>query len=215
MQSFSDFIYGAMIAGVVLLIVLSLKIRGEQTSIDAAQFRAAKIGTLSIVEAIERDFTNIGSQRPDLDLAPENSFVAWDTLGVPAYLVFWAQTDSLEGAKRVCYAWQEMPEKTVHLESGETPLIQVERKVDVGANCSGGELAGMSTNMITHFEIHLLPDDSLTVTTITNLNGPDADVKRVLVRLRAVSPFGPGDAVEETRWEKMFRPVNLWKRREV
>ena len=42
MQSFSDFLYGAMIAGVVLLLVLSLKIRGEQTSIDAAKFRAAK-----------------------------------------------------------------------------------------------------------------------------------------------------------------------------
>ena len=212
MQVASDFIYGAVIAGVILLVALSLKFRGDRTSIDATQFRAAKIGSLSIIEAIERDFTNIGSHNPDLDvLKVEDAFVGWDTLGVPAFLVFQARIDSLVTSQKtnVCYSWIEMPGKTVTLKSGTKPLLEVTRRVGVDNTCSGGVLAGMNTNMITRFEIHFLTADS---TAITELYGSDADVQQLVVRLRAISPVGPSDAIEEVRWEKIFRPVNLWKR---
>jgi len=214
MQVIVDLLYGAVIAGVVLLLVLSMKLRGEQTSVDAAQFRAAKIGTLSLVETLERDFTNIGSQRRDLTLTPEDSFVGWDTSGVPAYLVFMTQTDSQEVAQPVCYAWREMPGKTVELKRGTVPLIHLERRIGAGPTCTGGTLAGMNTNMLTRFEVHLLPDSSDAPITI-NLRGSNANVRRLLVRLRTVSPLGPGEAIEESRWERMFRPPNLWKPREI
>ncbi len=214
MQVASDFIYGAIIAGVVLLMVFTLKLRGNETSIDATVFRAARIGSLSIIEAIERDFTNIGSHNPDLDVpVPIDSiFVNWDTLGVPAFLVFQARTDSLVTSQKtnVCYSWIEMPGKTVTLKSGPKPLLELKRKVGVDNNCNGGVLAGMNTNMITRFEIHFLRADGLA---ITELYGADADVQQIVVRMRAVSPLGPGDVIEETWWEKVFRPVNLWKRR--
>ena len=68
----------------------------------------------------------------------------------------------------------------------------------------------ISVHSIYRSEIHFLGADSLA---ITELYGADADVQQIVVRMRAVSPLGPGDAIEETWWEKVFRPVNLWKRR--
>ncbi len=207
MQVFSDYIFSVIIAGIVLLIVLSLKFRGEQTSIDATQYRAAKVGTLSLVEAINRDFNNIGSQylrNTHANLSPDTVLIAFDTLANPAHFAFWAQTDSVRWAQQVRYEWR-LTGKTVRLKNGTKPLLEVKRLVD-------GVLQGRSTNMITRFEVHLQQASSLA---FTNLRGANADTQQILVRLRAVSPLGVGDSVEETRWEKMFRPANLWKRRDV
>ena len=67
---------------------------------------------------------------------------------------------------------------------------------------------GQLTNMVTDVDIHLqrcnggLP---------TNYFGPGADVRQIVVRLKFVSPLGPADVIEETFWEKTFRPANLWR----
>lgn len=210
MHVLSDYLLSVIIAFILLFVVLSLKFRGEQSSVEATQFRAAKIATLSFVRVLEQDFNNIGAQfmpTTHLTLKPEDALNVFDTLGVPAVFEFFAQTDSMQAAQLVRYEWQTTG-RTVELERGTVPLYEVKRYLG-GA---GGTLDGMSYGIITSLQVHLLRADS---TGITNLKGPGADTQQILVRLWAISPLGPGETFEEVRWEQVFRPPNLWKRRDI
>jgi hypothetical protein len=210
MQVVSDYVLSAIIAGILLFVVLSLKFRGEQTSVEATQFRAAKIATLSFIRVLEQDFNNIGAQylpTTHLTLKPEDALNVFDTLSVPAVVEFFTQTDSMQAAQLVRYEWQPTGQ-TVELARGIVPVYEVKRLLG-GA---GGTLDGMSHGIITSLQVHLLRADS---TGITNLKGPGADTQQLLVRLQAISPLGVGETFEELRWEQVFRPPNLWKRRDI
>lgn len=204
MHTFADYLMSVFLAGMILFIIFALKFQGEATTIDTTQYRAARIGTMSIAKAIERDFNNIGAQflpNSHQDFDPSMALTGFDTTGIPAYFSFMAQTDSTQPAVEVRYEWRESA-NTVKVNGSDKPLIDVRRLV-------AGAVDGSSSHMITNLEIHPLTCDS-TINWV-NLNGPSSKVRQILVRLTAVSPLGPGDTLEEVRWETMFRPVNMWR----
>lgn len=184
-----DHIASVVIAGVILLILLSLTYRGQDTTHDATMYYTAKTSMLSMAEWIEQDFKNIGSGHNP----PSTSIMALDTTGATKHFTFWAQTAQGQPADSVRYEWVQ--DGTVDLDTATVPVYTVRRKV-------GGAVTGWSDDTVTNFRIKLLQADSTAVTALPQ-------TRQVHVFVKAVSPLGVGDLIEETTWSKIFRPVNL------
>ena len=76
------------------------------------------------------------------------------------------------------------------------PTYTVQRLID-------GNVSGSSTGAITDFRVDLLTADSLAIT--TNFG----DMRLVNVFMSAASTLGTNEQVEQTRWRKQFRPINM------
>jgi hypothetical protein len=184
-----DHIASVLIAGVILLILLSLTYRGQDTTHDATMYYTAKTSMLSMAEWIEQDFKNIGSGHNP----PSTSIISLDTTGATKNFTFWAQVEQDSSARTVRYEW--LQDGTADLDSATVPVYTVRRMID-------GTITGWSNDTVTNFRIKLLQADSTNVTALTQ-------TRQVHVFVKAVSPLGVGDLIEETTWSKIFRPVNL------
>jgi hypothetical protein len=184
-----DHIASVLIAGVILLILLSLTYRGQDTTHDATMYYTAKTSMLSMAEWIEQDFKNIGTGHNP----PSTSIISLDTTGATKNFTFWAQVEQDSSARTVRYEW--LQDGTADLDSATVPVYTVRRMID-------GTITGWSNDTVTNFRIKLLQADSTNVTALTQ-------TRQVHVFVKAVSPLGVGDLIEETTWSKIFRPVNL------
>jgi hypothetical protein len=193
-----DHIASVVIAGVILLILLSLTYRGQDTTHEATMYYTAKTSMLSMVEWIEQDFKNIGSGKKH----PDSSIVALDTLGATKRFRFYAkQYPTDNNASVIEYEWEQ--DGTVDLDTATVPLYIIRRKVD--SDSSGTwELTGWSQDTVTDFRIRLLTADSTNAATL-------AEARQVHVLVKAVSPLGVGELIEQTTWSKIFRPVNFFR----
>jgi hypothetical protein len=172
-----------------LLILLSLTYRGQDNTHDATMYYTAKTSMLSMAEWIEQDFKNIGSGHNP----PSTSIISLDTTGATKNFTFWAQVEQDSSARTVRYEW--LQDGTADLDSATVPVYTVRRMID-------GTITGWSNDTVTNFRIKLLQADSTNVTALTQ-------TRQVHVFVKAVSPLGVGDLIEETTWSKIFRPVNL------
>lgn len=193
MQFILDHIASIMIGGVILLILLSLSFRGQDATHDATMYYTAKASMLSLAEWIEQDFKNIGSGHNP----PATSIVRFDTTGVTKGMLFWAQTAQGQPADSIRYDWKV--DGTAEIDAGTVQLYTVRRWVD-------GVLTGWSEDVVTDIDIRLLRADS---TVAAGCGTACADVRQIHVRLKAISPLGVGELIEQTSWSKVFRPVNL------
>lgn len=191
MQFIIDHITGVVVAATVLLVLAVTQFRGRDASIDATQYSAAKTRVLAIAEAIERDFSNIGSGMDSVKYA----IVGLDTTSSTKYFEFAGQTIQADPTVRtIRYQWTQTGTK--ELAAGQVPTYTIQRIID-------GSVSGSSLPTVTGFTIDLMTADSAMV--ITNY----ADTRIVGVNLKAVSPVGVSKGIEQTRWVKVFRPMNL------
>lgn len=186
-----------LVAGIVILALGVMAIRGQDGSIDAVRYRAAKNDQLSLVAIIDQDFRNIGSNLSPggvmYTLAPSDAITLWDPAA--GILEFRAQVDPAQAPATVRYEWEETAE-TVTLDDGTVrPLLEVRRLVD-------GNISARSTGRVTEFFVELRQSPTLP---IFNLE----DTREITVRIRSISPLGLGEAIEETRFEAVYRPVNM------
>lgn len=198
MQMILDLVVATVIAGTILLITLAVEFRGQQASVAATQYQAAKKGILSAVEWLEQDMNNLGS-----GFSPATDAIQHlDTTSSPREFSFYARTDSATAtAQLVTYEWEASESVVLENTSPPTqvPLYEFRRFID-------GALAGTTPATFTKFDIHLLDRDSVSVT--ANLE----DTRQVFVELAAISPLTKGSFMEQTRWNAVFRPVNLTMR---
>ncbi len=191
MQTLIDHIAGVIIGGTVILLILASQLKGQKASIESTQYYATKAGLFSLVESIERDFSNIGSGVPHGGVLIDTL----DTTGTVKAFQFRARVAQADPAPHIFrYEWTE--DGSANLSTGAVPLYRVERKVD-------GAVTGQSNGMITSMRIDLLTSDSLDVGATYGLT------RQLNVQLTAVSPIGVGEGFEQSRWSKVFRPANL------
>jgi hypothetical protein len=96
------------------------------------------------------------------------------------------------------YRWREVG--TVTLSNGTVvPTIRVERLVD-------GAASGSSFTNLTAFDIVLREED---LDQFVVASGDYHLIRYVDVGVSMVSPLGADGVIEQTRWLKQFRPVNL------
>ena len=192
MQFLLDHIAAVLITSILLLVIMATQFAGQQTNIDATQYYDAKIRLLDLVQSVERDFTNIGSGLDSVKFAIQE----FDTVSVPARITFAARTDStIPGSQLVTYQWEETG--SVRLKDQSTiPTYTVQRLID-------GAISGTSAGAITGFRVDLLRADSISIT--TNFE----DMRLVNVIMSTASTLGTNEQVEQSRWRKQFRPMNM------
>ena len=195
MQFLLDHLASVVITGILLLAILATQFRGQQASVDAVQFYDAKTRLLSLVQMIERDFTNIGSGVDSVKFA----ITELDTVSVPAEFTFLARTDSTDSAAHtVTYQWEEEGDVTLK-DKTTIPTYTVRRIID-------GSISGTSTGAVTNFRIDLFTADSFIVA------ANYAATRFINVSVKSVSTLGTVAQVEQSAWNKSFRPVNLTRK---
>lgn len=201
----------AVVAGLVLISMFNVQLRGQETSVDAVRYRAAKANMLSIVETLERDFNNLGAHMywdaaaggyDGQDLNPEDVLQpGWFdstavTGGYRTWLQFASQTDSLAGPVTIRYEWEPIDGETITLHDGAVRQIYEVRRYANGALTT-------SSRLFTGFTISPLTDESVPI--MINLH----EARRFRVQLRVLSPLGKSDTVEETSFDATYRPIAL------
>ncbi len=211
-MGFQQMIYAvvaAVIAGLVLVTMYGVQIRGQQTSIDGVRYRAAKKNVLSLVEVFERDFNNLGSHMywnggaydgHDLDPVEVLQPGWYDSTDVASgyrtWLQFISQTDSLQSPNTIRYEWEPIDGETITLEDGTVRQLHEFRRYENGT-------LKTSSSLLTRFRITPLTDESVPL--MINLH----DARRFRVSASILSPLGKGDTVEETLFDATYRPVAL------
>jgi predicted ABC-type sugar transport system permease subunit len=192
MQFILDHITGVVIAAIVIMIVAVTQFRGSEVSIEANQYAAAKTRMLNVVEFVEQDFANIGSGVDPVSGAIQNL----DSVSTVKEFQFLGRTSQGDPAVyTILYRWTETG-SVVLANNVTVPTYTVERRID-------GAVSGTSMGTVTEFRVDLMAADSTVVT--TNYQ----DTRLVGVFLKATSPLGVSKGIEQTRWQKVFRPVNL------
>jgi limonene-1,2-epoxide hydrolase len=191
-QFIIDHLTGVIVSAIVILIIATTQLRSRDASIDATQYAAAKTRVMAIAEAIERDFSNLGSGVDSVKYA----IIGFDTVSSPMFFEFVGQTVQGDPTPRtIRYQWQQSG--YAQLANAVTrPTYTIERRIN-------GVVSGTSMDTITGFEVDLMTADSNAV--VTNY----ADTRIVGVLLTAVSPVGVSKEIEQTRWRRVFRPVNM------
>ena len=210
-----------LIAGTVMLLLFTVQDRGQRASVDATQYRAAKIGTLNLVQMIEHDFRNIGATMHydenqarfvsnhwyetengsgyvpnpmELSYAIPAPGLTVDEEGNHAFR-FRAQVDRDEPPKVVRYEWGPTGESVTLNDGTERDLYRVARYVD-------GSLSGSSESMVTSMKVDLHAGAGSEIENAW-------DARRIDVEISAVSPLGQGELIEQTLFRSSYRPVAM------
>lgn len=194
MQFLIDHIASIVIGSILILIVAGLQLRTQNSSIDATQYGAAKTRLLDVAQMIERDFSNIGSGVPTAVIA--TAIQEFDTLSSTRVFEFLGRTSVADASPHLIrYEWATTG--TVKLNNDSTvTTYQITRLLD-------GAYSGQSMSSITGVRIDLMDADSAAV------GATFSNTRLVSVDITTVSPLGVGDAIEQPRWRRIFRPVNL------
>lgn len=202
MQLLLDNLGASIIAGTVMLMVVSLQLRAQQTAVEAAVAYRGKAHTMRFADMISTEFPKIGEGTSDTTSAIQDHstadgqtqqfvFMATTTPGGPGveiqYNLIVDDTISVE-------RWDEEKEDQVVV---EVPIYRMERVED------GGSETVVMTN-IKHWAVELLDSDGDPTSTIS-------DVRQLRVRLSCLYEAGSGDArtVHRTLWGSTFRPTSL------
>lgn len=192
MQFMIDHIAGVVIAAIVVMVIAVTQFRGSEVSIEATQYAAVKTRMLDVAQFIEQDFTNIGSGVPS---GGSSAIVSLDTIATPKTFTFLGRTSQADEAPHtILYRWSVTDSAVVANEI--VPTYTIERVID-------GVVSGTSMGTVTEFRIDLMTADSTIV--ISNYGA----TRIVSVLMKATSPLGVSKGIEQTRWRKVFRPVNL------
>jgi len=207
MQVMIDHAAAVVIGATIFLLIAAMQFRGQEATIQAAQVDAGKGSLRVLVDMIEQDFNNIGSgvERPNdptLPLAASEVIKSYGADGSYTALKFWALTSATgtPEPQLITYRWKQ--EGTATLPNGAVvPTSRVERLVG-----QPGTLSGASFDNVTTFTVDLARDDQAAVPP----NSADYRAVRYMnVDIAMVSPLGTEGTIEQTRWSKQFRPINL------
>ena len=233
MQELIGNIAATIIAGVILLILAVVAWSGQHHSVSSEQYSAAKQGVLDLVQVFEEDFSNMGAGRTNVTLKNPAGYGAFfsassfNVTAAPFSVRFYAWTDrstsidpEVDYTNNVEYRWDATGTTQIYDPPTNTYVTvhtyTIERFVNGTAN-------GSSIDTITDVSISLY-NSSGTELTPAAINDDASllnQVYAVQISIRAVSPLGGGQGyrdendaalrheVEETRWSRTFRPVNL------
>jgi hypothetical protein len=200
MQVIIDHLAAVVIGAALLFVAAAMMLRSNDSSIESARIDAGRGGLRLLVDQVEQDFGNMGSglRNPNQTLADaaitfRGLESGYQVLRFRGLVGPGSPTPGL-----ITYRWRETG--TVALADGTVvPVSQVERLVD-------GTVTGSSFDNVTAFDIILREDD---LDAFDPASGDYHLVRYVDVAISMVSPLGADGVIEQTRWVKQFRPVNL------
>lgn len=195
MQAMIDHTAAVVIGATILLILFALSTRSNDSSVEALQVDLAKTEIRLLVDVVEQDFNNIGSGLGK----PNGAISTFVDSSDYTVLRFRALTDTATATPAtITYRWR--PEGTTYLPDG-TPVAtyEVERRA---------KGTTIFFDNATAFDIKLRKDRLDLVPP-----GSPADSLAVVryadVEIAMIPPIGTEGVLEQTRWTKRFRPINL------
>ena len=217
MQQMIYYAAATLIGFVVILLMTSLLLRGQETSVDTTQVLRAKNHLFTAIQNIELDFRNLGGGKQDVNtifppislLPPVSLLPPIDTLtckavsGFDCRFTFYGRADSTTAdSSLIQYFWQQSGTETIDMDlSGgvddlvDTKMYTLRRVVD-------GQQRFI-IDRVSRFRVSVFDESGATAT------NPLA-IRQIEVDLRVLVPTTQADeALEEVRWRSVFRPVNL------
>lgn len=198
MQLIIDNLAATVIGALILLSVLALGQRSQESAIEAAQIDFGKTHMRQLIDVVEQDFNNIGSGMAD----PTTAINFYNTTaGGFDELQFYGLQESGAATPTpvlVTYRWKQ--DGTATLPDGSTvDIYDVERQIGS---------ATVSFDNATDFEIKLRKDKLVNVP-LGAIADSLALVQYIDVDIGMLSPHGSDNLLQQTRWAKRFRPINL------
>ncbi len=189
---------GVVVTGVVIYIIANLSLQSQERSVSAVQQRAVRTSEMNLVGMVESDFQNIGSNFPSFDNDPEFAITTYDTVSAKKVFQFTGQTVRWAAPDVVRYEWEVVGSKKIKTLDGaytNKDVYQIKRFVN-------GTLAGMSTGLITRFQIRLQKSDGTPVAAV-------AETRQVVVGISMASSLGASSLLGETHWDTIIRPAAM------
>lgn len=195
MQAMIDHTAAVVIGATILFILFALSTRSNDSSIEATQVELAKTELRVLIDTIEQDFNNMGS-----GLGNPNTAISTyaDSSGYKV-LRFRGLTDTgSTNAMAITYRWRQ--QGTAYLPDGTTvDTYEVERR-------ASGQT--MRFDKATNFALTLRKDNLNTVP-VGSITDSLALVRYADVEVGMIPPVGTENLIQQTRWAKRFRPINL------
>ena len=191
-----DHLIAVLIAGFIFLILVQVKMQGQETQVESVRFYAGHKHMINFVDTIKRDFQNIGSGL-NFDDQMIVSYT-WDE--TEKSFAFLGRVDTTAGAsvELIKYQLVEIPSNSSNC--GTEQCYEVQRLVHDGISY---QLAGKSAESITGFEIQLYKGNGSPV-------GADLDeTRQIFVQVAGISPLGQDDIIQKSRWQSRLYPANL------
>ena len=209
MQQMIYYAVATLIGFVVILLMASLLLRGQETSVDTTQVLRAKNYLFSAIQNIELDFRNLGGGKEDVttifpDLPPPIDTLSCTLLpGVPCWFTFYGRVDStMADSSLIRYEWEQSGSEIIDTDlSGGTDDLVNTKTYTVTRLVDGQQR--FAIDRVSRFNIRVFDADGVPV--FNKLN-----IRQIEVDLRVLVPTTQKDeALEEVRWRSVFRPVNL------
>ncbi len=192
-----DHLLAIFIAGFIFLLLVQLQRTGQEIQVDTTRHYAKRTQMVTFIETVQRDFQNVGA-----GVDPSNQMIvsySWNT--TEKSIEFLARVDTTAGApvELIKYQRLSVPTEQSHCEE-EVPCYEVQRFVHNG---TAYQPDGKSMNTLTDFEIELR------TWTGTPVGANLDETRQIVVRVATLSPMGPEEVVKQSRWQTLFRPMNL------
>ncbi|PEN11380.1 hypothetical protein CRI94_15185 [Longibacter salinarum] len=203
MSIWIEYLTAVVIAAFIAVTLFSVQMRSQEVSMDATQYRAARTTAADIIEMIESDLKNMGSQHPGTSSSGLYSFPGGATFGIIAApdtasttrtFRFYAQQERGTAPRTIQYQWTEVDSVTLST-GARLPVYDFTRTVD-------GVVDGRSTGILTRLTFNLLESPGNAITNLEN-------TRQIFVEMRAITPLGEARTIKETRWTSTIRPAAL------
>ena len=191
-----DHLLAVFIAGIIFLLLVQLQRSGQQIQVETTRHYAKRTQMVTFIETVQRDFQNVGA-----GVDPSNEMIvsySWNT--TEKSIEFLATVDTTAGAPVELIKYQLLSVPTGESHCEEVQCYEVQRFVHDG---TAYQADGKSMNTLTDFEIQLRTWNGTPVG--TNLD----ETRQIDVRVAALSPMGGEGVVKRSRWQTLFRPINL------
>lgn len=197
-----DQISATMVHGSVVLIILATLALSRDANVDSLRAYAGRVHMMDLVEVIDRDLRNVGTNVADGDAALVS--YQWDD-EVRTFTFAGVADTTTANPVQIRYSLVEADsiESDASGEMRWVTLYELERSINSG---SGFELTGGSLPVITDMSI-VLRDDNENVLTC-GLNA----TRSIEVGISMISSLGENSAVKRVNWQSRFEPLNLWIR---
>jgi len=189
---------GVVVTGVIILIIANLNLQTQERSVSAIQQRAVRTSEMNLVGMVESDFQNIGSNFPSFVNDPDFAITAYDTVSTKKVFQFTGQTVRWAAPDIVRYEWEVLGSKKIKQLDGsysDTDVYEIKRFVN-------NTLSGMSTGMITRFQIILRKSDGTPITGVQ-------ETRQVVVGISMASSLGASSLLGVTHWDTIIRPAAM------
>lgn len=203
MSTWIEYISAVVIASFIAVTLFTVQLRSQDVSLESTQFRAMKTSVLTAIQIIEADMKNLGSRHPGNFAISTFTLPAGaafgirnrpDTTSTLRSFEFYGQPAHTQPPSLIRYEWEPIGTQTLP-DGDAVDVYHFRRFVD-------GRPSGEVREALTHLSFTLLEDAGNTITGLEN-------TRQIYVELRAISPFGPGRTIQETRWSTVFRPPGL------